>query len=45
VATIPMSSFYKDGTDNKVLRFCFGKKEETLAIAAERLRQIDYLRY
>src|SRR3954453_4750362 len=26
VATIPMSSFYKDGTDNKVLRFCFGKK-------------------
>ncbi len=37
VAAIPMSSFYKDGTDNKVLRFCFGKKEETLAKAVERL--------
>jgi methionine aminotransferase len=40
VATIPMSSFYKDGTDNKVLRFCFCKKEETLIKAAERLRKI-----
>ncbi len=37
VATIPMSSFYKDGTDNKVLRFCFAKKEETLETAVERL--------
>ena len=26
VAMIPMSSFYKNGTDNKVLRFCFAKK-------------------
>ena len=40
VATIPMSSFYKDGTDNKVLRFCFGKKEETLEKAVERLIKI-----
>lgn len=40
VATIPMSSFYKDGTDNKVLRFCFGKKEETLQRAVERLKKI-----
>jgi len=37
VASIPLSSFYKDGTDNKVLRFCFGKKEETLKAAVERL--------
>jgi len=37
VAAIPMSSFYKDGTDNKVLRFCFGKKEETLEKAVSRL--------
>ena len=37
VATIPMSSFYKDGTDNKVLRFCFAKKEATLQTAVERL--------
>ena len=40
VATIPMSSFYKDGTDNKVLRFCFGKKEETLEKAIERLLKV-----
>jgi methionine aminotransferase len=32
-----MSSFYKAGTDNKVLRFCFGKKEETLKEAVSRL--------
>jgi len=37
VATIPMSSFYKDGIDNKVLRFCFCKKEETLERAVEKL--------
>ena len=37
VATIPVSSFYKSGTDNKVIRFCFSKKEETLEAAAERL--------
>lgn len=37
VATIPVSAFYSDGTDNKVLRFCFAKKEETLQQAAERL--------
>jgi methionine aminotransferase len=37
VATIPTSAFYSDGTDNKVLRFCFAKKEETLAEAAGRL--------
>lgn len=40
VATIPVSAFYKEGTDNKVLRFCFSKKEETLEQAVERLRKI-----
>lgn len=40
VATIPVSSFYKKATDNKVLRFCFAKKEETLKAAAERLQTI-----
>jgi len=39
VATIPMSSFYKDATDNKVLRFCFAKKEETLQNAVQCLLQ------
>lgn len=40
VATIPVSAFYKDGTDNNVLRFCFAKKEETLEHAVERLLKI-----
>jgi methionine aminotransferase len=40
VAVIPVSAFYQEGTDNKVVRFCFGKKEETLALAAERLARI-----
>ncbi|MBI1781627.1 MAG: aminotransferase class I/II-fold pyridoxal phosphate-dependent enzyme [Sphingobacteriales bacterium] len=40
VATIPVSSFYKNGTDNKVVRFCFGKKEETLQSAVEKLLKI-----
>ncbi len=37
IATIPVSSFYNNKTDNKVLRFCFAKKEETLEKAVERL--------
>ena len=37
VATIPVSVFYKSGTDNRVVRFCFSKKNETLEAAAERL--------
>jgi methionine aminotransferase len=37
VATIPTSAFYKNGEDNKVLRFCFSKKENTLEEAANRL--------
>lgn len=37
VATIPVSAFYMDGTDNKVVRFCFAKKEETLRRAAKNL--------
>lgn len=37
VATIPTSAFYKEGDDNKVLRFCFAKKESTLKEAATRL--------
>ena len=37
VATIPVSVFYKNGIDNKVIRFCFSKKKETLEKAVERL--------
>lgn len=37
VATIPVSAFYQQEVNNKVLRFCFSKKEETLQAAVERL--------
>ena len=40
VASIPVSAFYKDGTDNKVIRFCFSKKESTLEEAASRLMKL-----
>lgn len=40
IAVIPVSAFYQNGTDNKVVRFCFCKKDETLALAAERLSRI-----
>ena len=41
VATIPVSSFYNNGTDNRVVRFCFSKKNETLELAAERLLKVS----
>lgn len=40
VASIPVSVFYPDLTDHKVVRFCFAKKDETLTKATERLCQI-----
>ena len=40
VVTIPVSAFYKNENDHKVLRFCFAKKEETLEKAVERLRKV-----
>lgn len=41
VASIPTSAFYTEGTDNKVLRFCFAKKESTLEAAVERLKKLQ----
>ena len=40
VAAIPLSVFYGDQCDNKVLRFCFAKNEDTLDRAAEILCKI-----
>lgn len=40
VASIPISAFYADHQDNKMLRFCFAKNEETLEQAAEILCKI-----
>lgn len=41
VVTIPVSVFYKNGKDNKVVRFCFAKKEETLRMAVDKLLDLD----
>ena len=40
VAAIPRSAFYGDGFDQRVVRFCFAKKDETLRAALERLRKL-----
>lgn len=40
LASIPVSVFYHNNTDNKVLRFCFAKREKTLDKAAEILCRI-----
>lgn len=40
VASIPVSAFYQNKTDNKILRFCFAKSEETLLRGAEILNRL-----
>ncbi|MGB3068072.1 MAG: pyridoxal phosphate-dependent aminotransferase [Ottowia sp.] len=40
VAAIPLSAFYGGGFDQKVIRFCFAKKDETLLAASERLARL-----
>ncbi|MBO9676803.1 MAG: pyridoxal phosphate-dependent aminotransferase [Acidovorax sp.] len=40
VAAIPLSAFYGGGFDQRVVRFCFAKKDETLRAALERLRRL-----
>ena len=40
VAAIPLSAFYGGGSDAKVIRFCFAKKDETLDLALDRLKRI-----
>lgn len=40
VATIPVSAFYQNGQDNKVLRFCFAKLEATLEKAVQGLKRL-----
>lgn len=40
VAAIPLSAFYGNGFDQKVVRFCFAKRDETLLAALARLRKL-----
>ena len=38
VAAIPLSAFYGEGFDQKVIRFCFAKRNDTLKSALDRLK-------
>lgn len=40
VASIPVSAFYRKGTDKHVLRFCFAKRQETIDKAVDRLLKV-----
>jgi methionine aminotransferase len=40
VAAIPLSAFYGNSFDQKVIRFCFAKTDETLLAAIERLKRL-----
>ena len=40
VAAIPLSAFYGNGYDQRVVRFCFAKKDETLHTALQRLARL-----
>jgi methionine aminotransferase len=40
VATIPISVFYREPPDARLVRFCFAKENSTLEAAAERLTRL-----
>ncbi len=40
VAAIPLSAFYADGREQRLARFCFAKKDDTLQRAIERLSRL-----
>ncbi|MDZ7892195.1 MAG: pyridoxal phosphate-dependent aminotransferase [Rhodoferax sp.] len=40
VAAIPLSAFYGNGFDQRVVRFCFAKQDSTLQSALERLKTL-----
>lgn len=40
VAAIPVSAFYQGGFEQRLARFCFAKKDETLNLALERLARL-----
>ena len=39
VAAIPLAGFYQQPQERRHVRFCFAKRDETLALAAERLQR------
>jgi methionine transaminase len=41
VATIPLSPFYSNGSDDKIIRLCFAKNDTTMKMAAEKLMLLN----
>jgi methionine aminotransferase len=40
VAAIPLAAFYQGGFEQRIARFCFAKRDETLGLALERLARL-----
>ncbi len=40
VAAIPIAAFYASGLEQRIVRFCFAKKDETLELALDRLARL-----
>ncbi|HQD85171.1 MAG TPA: aminotransferase class I/II-fold pyridoxal phosphate-dependent enzyme, partial [Quisquiliibacterium sp.] len=40
VTAIPLSAFYEDPVDRRIVRFCFAKKDDTLRGALDRLARL-----
>ena len=40
IAVIPLSPFYSEGSDDKLIRICFAKSDEVLLEAAEKLSRL-----
>ena len=40
VAAIPLAAFYRGGFEQRIARFCFAKKDETLELALQRLARL-----
>ncbi|ODU61969.1 MAG: methionine aminotransferase [Lautropia sp. SCN 66-9] len=40
VAAIPVSAFYEQPVERRIVRFCFAKKDETLKLALDRLSRL-----
>jgi methionine transaminase len=41
VTPIPMSAFYSAPKEQKIVRFCFAKRDETLGLALDKLAKLD----
>jgi len=40
VTAIPLSAFFEDPVERRIVRFCFAKKDETLRLALDRLARL-----